>query len=98
MSLRVTNKLDKPEKKRKNNTTFDFRKKFKDLEGKPINFNNNNLHRPFNRCLNFQARLALIQAEKKGLIQSGEIQFEDFWSDIDLLAKFHAVGFFKNEK
>jgi hypothetical protein len=59
-------------------TQYDLRTKFADLEGKPIAFKN--LNRPFRRCLNLQARIALTEAIDKKTIDDS-FNFQDYWSD-----------------
>ncbi|TDH64745.1 hypothetical protein CCR75_008776 [Bremia lactucae] len=57
------------------NTTFG------DVDGKALAFIGP--ERPFNRCLNLQARVARVLALKNGWIEES-YDFPDFWSDVDL--------------
>jgi HNH endonuclease len=51
---------------------------FEQVDGYPIAFKN--LHRPYNRCLNLQARIANFKASKEGRTDSS-FKFDDFWSE-----------------
>lgn len=55
-------------------------KTFKEFTTIPITFENCNKLKPFNRCLNFQARQARLYAIKKGW-KRANWDFPDFWSD-----------------
>jgi hypothetical protein len=57
---------------------FDPQTTFGHIDGKRVAFPTPN--RPFNRCLNLQARLAHMIALKKGSIDAS-YQFDDFWSE-----------------
>jgi hypothetical protein len=94
--FRVTNYDPTNEKKRqrKESPKFDYRTTFGELDGLPIHFPN--LNRPFNRCLNLQAKLAVYKAEKEMLIAQNSIQIQDFWSEVDLSEKLQTIGFFDN--
>jgi hypothetical protein len=58
---------------------FDLETTFGDIDGKRVVFSSL-IKRPFNRCLNLQARLAHMIALKKGSIDAS-YQFNDFWSE-----------------
>ena len=60
------------------NTTFDIRTTFGDLIGRPLIFKST--HRPYKKCLYFQASWARIMAIEKGWI-TVEYDFEDFSSE-----------------
>ena len=60
------------------NINFNLQTAFGDLEGKSIAFKN--LNRPYQRCLNLQARAARHKALKLGTIDPG-YDFIDHWSD-----------------
>lgn len=49
--------------------------------------------RPFNRVLNLQARMAVYFAEKDKKINAGDIEFKDFWLEVDLSSKMSFFGF-----
>jgi hypothetical protein len=57
---------------------FDPKKTFGELDGKALKFTS--IGRPYNRCLNLQARLAQTIAMKKQVIDPS-YQFDDFWSE-----------------
>ncbi|KAF0688196.1 Aste57867_20171 [Aphanomyces stellatus] len=57
---------------------FDPQTTFGDLEGKPLKLDK--LNRPYNRCLNLQARLAYTKAMKNQDIDP-DYNFNDFWSE-----------------
>jgi hypothetical protein len=61
-----------------NRCTYNLQTTFGEIDGKRITFYSPN--RPFNRCLNLQARLAYMIALKKGSIDAS-YQFKDFWSE-----------------
>ena len=60
------------------NTEYNLQTTFGDLEGKSIVFKN--LNRPYQRCLNLQARVARYVARQGGTIDPG-YDFKDFWSE-----------------
>jgi hypothetical protein len=60
-------------------TSFNFQTTFGSLEGFPLILRPDKL--PYNRCLNFQARLARHYALKSGRMKEDEPDFQDFWSD-----------------
>jgi HNH endonuclease len=62
---------------------FNITQTFGQIDGRIIQFHNRN--RPYNRCLNLQARLAYSIALKRGWIDDS-YQFNDFWSDAMSLA------------
>jgi hypothetical protein len=57
---------------------FDLQTTFGHIDGKRVAFPSPS--RPFNRCLNLQARLAYMIALKKGSFDAS-YQFDDFWSE-----------------
>ena len=62
-------------------TNYNVQTTFKDVDGAPLALKG--LNRPFNRCLNLQARLARQEAIKKRWISDHDPDFPDFWSDVD---------------
>ena len=59
-------------------SNYNLLTKFSDLEGKSLIFKN--LNRPFKRCLNLQARIALTEALKNNSIDPN-YDFKDYWSE-----------------
>ncbi|KAF0686803.1 Aste57867_21400 [Aphanomyces stellatus] len=57
---------------------FDPQTTFGDLDGMPLKLDK--VNRPYNRCLNLQARLAYTKAMKNQVIDPG-YNFNDFWSE-----------------
>jgi HNH endonuclease len=57
---------------------FDKDTTFGKVDGRFVKFGN--LFRPYNRCLNLQARIAYIKAVKKGCTDQ-TFTFSDFWSE-----------------
>lgn len=66
---------------RKKPCRFNVRTTFGDVEGRALTFTG--LGRPYNRCLNLQARVARMIALKKDRIDAS-YDFKDFWSDVSL--------------
>ncbi|TDH64744.1 hypothetical protein CCR75_008777 [Bremia lactucae] len=60
---------------------FNLNTTFGDVDGTALAFIGP--ERPFNRCLNLQARVARVLALKNGWIEES-YDFPDFWSDVDL--------------
>jgi HNH endonuclease len=57
---------------------FDLDTTFGQVDGKFVEFRN--VFRPYNRCLNLQARIAYFKAVKKGCTDP-HYTFDDFWSE-----------------
>ncbi|TDH70094.1 hypothetical protein CCR75_009541 [Bremia lactucae] len=57
---------------------------FGDVDGSALAFIG--VERPFNRCLNLQARVARVLALKNGWVEE-TYDFPDFWDDVDLTDK-----------
>jgi hypothetical protein len=57
---------------------------FGQYNNRPLLFNNP-ANLPFTRCLNYQARVAQAFAIKEGWTREGEFEFENFWSNEDLV-------------